>query len=124
MDDKTLSRIADALEAIASALSNKGAKPVPVNNEILTSRIDDLLILSGRAKKACARLGMVTVMDICGWTRSAVIQQRGMGKMTFDELDRLLRRNGLSWGTWQSHSYLEFVKTRSNTYGGNNRSDI
>lgn len=118
MDDKTLARIADALETIASALSNKGAKPVPVNNEILTSRIDDLLILSGRAKKACARLGMVTVMDICGWTRSAVIQQRGMGKMTFDELDRLLRRNGLSWGTWQSHSYLEFVKTRSNSYGG------
>ena len=118
MDDKTLARIADALEAIASALGNKGAKPVPVNNEILTSRIDDLLILSCRAKNACKRLGMVTVMDICGWTRSAVIQQRGMGKMTFDELDRLLRRNGLSWGTWQSHSYLEFVKTRSNSYGG------
>lgn len=118
MDDKTLARIADALEAIASALSNKGAKPVPVNNAILLVRVEDLPMLSGRAKKICARLGIVTVMDICGWTRSAIIQQSGMGKMTFDELDRLLRRNGLSWGTWQSHSYLEFVKTRSNTYGG------
>lgn len=117
MDDKTLARIADALETIASAL-NKGSKSVPVNNEILTERIDDLLLLSGRAKKICARLGVVTVMDICGWTRSAIIQQQGMGKITFDELDRLLRRNGLQWGTWQSPAYLKFTETHRHSYGG------
>lgn len=107
MNDKTLERIADALERIASAMNTKAAKPAPVNNDILTTRIEDILPLSGRAKKVCYHLGIDTVMDLCGWTRSAIISQRGVGQMTFDELDRLLRKNGHNWGTWQSPSFLK-----------------
>ena len=108
MNEKTLERIADALERIASAMT-KDSKVTPMNGEILMKHIADLPVLSGRAKKVCYHLGIDSVLDLCGWTRSAIISQRGVGQMTFDELDRLLRKNGLCWGAWQnSPSYLKY----------------
>ena len=71
------------------------------------THIDDLLNLSGRAKKVCRQLEIKTIRDLSGWTRYGLMSQPGVGKVTFNELERLLLRSGMHWGNGKSESYLK-----------------
>jgi DNA-directed RNA polymerase alpha subunit len=59
----------------------------------------------------CQRVGIKTVYDLAGWPRKALIRARGVGGRTFRELERLLEKYGLTFGMWESKSFLDYKES-------------
>ena len=64
----------------------------------------------------CRDLGIHTVYDLAGWPKRAIIRQKGFGAKTFREAELVLKKYGLSWGMWESQSYLDYMKEKLNKY--------
>ena len=66
-----------------------------------------------RACNICRWVGINTVYDLAGWPRNEIMKLRNCGKKSFYWLENVLRKYGLTWGMWESESYLEHKKRYS-----------
>jgi len=109
--------IGEAIDAAVAILQSKEipymAQPGDTDPDRFTTKIPytNKLIDEGLSVRARNRLKVVdikTVGDLCGWTRGGIMKIRNCGKKTFRELEGILVKYGLTWGMWESPSYLEW----------------
>ena len=68
--------------------------------------------LSIRANNILRVNEIATLGELCGWPRYGIIRLQNLGKKTFQQLEHLLERYHLTWGMWESPSYLRAEEKR------------
>lgn len=82
------------------------SKECPERTKVLRTRLEDLG-LSQRAMSAMGPAGVKTVGDLIMFDKEDILKFRNVGRVTVAELDCLVKRLGLEWGTDSVAQILE-----------------
>ena len=93
---RDLTEVEKRLDTIANCVA---VEPIKIDeNTDLKDLYDDGLI-SIRTWQCCKRAGLDSMKDVCLLTKDQMMRVRNLGKKSLDEIEKILKENGMQFAT-------------------------